>query len=300
MKAGQWSAGRVAEEIPGLVRAHARTMALSLRLLPGSLREPLGLAYLLARASDTIADSGKMPREERVAWLEEIRDALSERTSGELRPRKLPESFSPPEQGLLDALPGLFALLSESPDREELVVLWGEILEGQLFDLRRFTPASSPLDHGELERYCDLVAGSVGRCWTRLIARHAPGTLGVPAHELLQPASEYGRGLQLLNILRDRESDRVMGRHYVVEEKIAELLELNRAWLGAGERYLHALAPGRILMASALPLDLAKATLPLVVSAPPGTRAKLSRRAVRKALAAGLVSLVLSRRADPV
>jgi len=200
---------------------------------------------------------------------------------------------------LIDALPGFVALLSESPDRGELTGLWMEILEGQLFDLRRFTPGSAPLDRTELERYCDLVAGSVGRCWTRLIARYVPGTLLASGAELLSLASGYGKGLQLLNILRDREADRALGRRYVVEVEMAELLDLTCGWLDSGERYLRALRPGRILMASALPLDLAKATLPLLAAAPPGTRAKLPRSAVRGILIGSLRSLWLPRRADP-
>jgi farnesyl-diphosphate farnesyltransferase len=300
VKGGQESAGWAAEEIPHLLRVHARTMELSVRLLPRSLREPLGLAYLLARASDTIADSGRMASGERAARLEEIQAALAATPLWELRPMNFSGEFSPAEQGLLNALPGLVALLAESPDREELAGLWREILEGQLFDLRRFTPGSKPLDCAELERYCDLVAGSVGRCWTRLIARHVPGTLRVPLQELLPLASDYGRGLQLLNVLRDREADRAMGRHYVAGENVAAYLTQAREWLAAGERYLRAVAPGRILMASALPLDLAKATLPLIAAASAGTRAKLSRPAVRRAIAAGVLSLVLPRRADPV
>jgi farnesyl-diphosphate farnesyltransferase len=275
-------------------------MALSLRLLPRALREPLALAYLWARASDTVADSGRMPREEREAWLEEIQGVLSGKTSRELRSRELPESFSPAERGLLDALPMLLAMMDESPDREELAALWGEILEGQLFDLRRLMPGSAPLDQDELERYCDLVAGSVGRCWTRLIARHAPRTLRSPLAEILPLASQYGKGLQLLNILRDRAADRVMGRHYLEEGAVEDHLEKADTWLGAGDRYLRALTPGRILTASALPLDLARATLPLVAVASPGARAKLPRSAVRRVLAAGALSLVLPRRADPV
>ena len=289
-----------AEEIPVLLRAHARTMDLSLRLLPRALRQPLGLAYLLARASDTIADSGLMPREERIAWLERMHAALTAEQIGTLFPAKIPEALSPAERGLMDSFPRLVALLKECSDREELVALWREILEGQLFDLRRFAPGSAPLDHAELERYCDLVAGSVGRCWTRLIARHAPDTLLTPPHELLPLASDYGKGLQLLNILRDREADHAIGRHYVVAAAVPRQLELTREWLAAGKRYLHSLASGRILMATALPLDLAMATLPLIAPAPEGTRAKLTRSAVRKTLAAGVRSLVLPRRPDPV
>jgi farnesyl-diphosphate farnesyltransferase len=236
-----------------------------------------------------------MAREERAAWLEEIRDSLS-LGKYDPQPRNHPEDLTAAERGLLDSFPSLFALLEKSPEREELIGLWCEILEGQLFDLRRFTPGSPPLDCAELERYCDLVAGSVGRCWTRLIARHAPGILCAPLAELLPLAGNYGKGLQLLNILRDREVDRAMGRHYVVEKNVLASLAQAREWLAAGDLYLRALAPGRILMASSLPLDLATSTLPLIASAPPGTRAKLPRSAVRKALAAGMLSLVLPRR----
>lgn len=299
MKAARESAGRITGEIPVLLRAHARTMELSLSLLPRSLREPLGLAYLLARASDTIADSGSMEAGDRIARLESIRCALDAESPGTLLAGKLPEALSPAERGLINALPRLFALLGESKDRVELAGLWHEILEGQLFDLRRLTPGSEPLAQAELERYCDLVAGSVGRSWTRLIARHAPVTLMAPLHGLLSPASDYGKGLQLLNILRDRAADRASGRRYIAEEDVPMQLGRARVWLNSGERYLSALRPGRILMASALPLDLAKATITLVASAPAVTRTKLPRSAVRRVLAAGMLYLVLPRRHDP-
>jgi len=288
------------EEIPGLLRVHARTMALSLRLLPRALREPLGLAYLLARASDTIADSGTLAPEERIAWLQGIQAALAKSPCEALPPVHASEAFTPAEHGLLDSLPRLLASLVELPDREELIALWREILEGQLFDLHRFSSGAAPLNRNELEHYCDLVAGSVGRCWTRLISKHSPRTLLAPVDELLPLASAYGKGLQLLNILRDRESDRTISRQYVEEGMVAEHLEQAHTWLAAGDRYLHALAPGRSLMASSLPLDFAGATLPLVASAIPGERAKLSRQRVRMILAASVRSLVLPRRSDPV
>jgi len=271
-------------------------MALTLRLLPQALREPLGLAYLLARVSDTIADSGGLTREERIEWLERL--AAGETASEWEATRH--EAFTRSEVELLRALPGLLSTLGDHPDRREITGLWREILEGQRFDLQRFTPGSEPLDPAELERYCDLVAGSVGRSWTRLIARHAPGTLRAPVAELLPPASQYGKGLQLLNILRDRETDRALGRHYVAEEVVPEHLEQAREWLAAGDRYLRAVAPGRILMASSLPLALARATLPLVASATRGERAKLPRHHVRMMLATSVRSLVLPHRADPV
>lgn len=297
MKTSRAAVGRAAGQIPVLLRTHARTMALSLRLLPRPLREALGLAYLLARASDTIADSGTVFREARIAWLERLA------AGGPVDPaegREFPrEGFTARERELLDALPGLTVMLASSGDRDELADLWRQILEAQILDLRRFTPGTPPLDRQELERYCDLVAGSVGRSWTRLIARHEPRILKASPEELLPLASDYGRGLQLLNILRDRWADRTAGRSYVTEENVQGLIRETERLLLSGARYCALLRPGRILTASALPLDLARATLPRVAAAGTSQRAKLSRTAVRWVLVRACTSLWLPRRADP-
>ena len=52
-----------------LLRRVSRSFYLSLAILPRALREPFGLAYLLARASDTVADTRLLPRAERLRHL---------------------------------------------------------------------------------------------------------------------------------------------------------------------------------------------------------------------------------------
>ena len=44
-----------------LLASVSRSFYLTIRILPAKLRGPIGLAYLLARASDTIADSAHDP-----------------------------------------------------------------------------------------------------------------------------------------------------------------------------------------------------------------------------------------------
>ena len=44
-----------------LLKSVSRAFYLSLRVLPADLREPIGLAYLLARAADAIADTPLIP-----------------------------------------------------------------------------------------------------------------------------------------------------------------------------------------------------------------------------------------------
>ena len=45
-----------------LLRRVSRSFYLSLAILPRPLRQPIGLAYLLASASDTVADTRVLPR----------------------------------------------------------------------------------------------------------------------------------------------------------------------------------------------------------------------------------------------
>ena len=181
-------------EIRRLLRLHARTFALTLRFLPRSLREPLGLAYLLARASDTITDSGAIPLERRIALLEELRSSLDGDAFDIWQPKTYEGELSNNDGELICAVPQLIASLKSSPDCKELISLWQSITKGQLSDLTRF-PSEAPLKEEELERYCFLVAGSVGEIWTKLIAKHEPQTLLRPEEEMRRLGIAYGKGL---------------------------------------------------------------------------------------------------------
>jgi farnesyl-diphosphate farnesyltransferase len=295
-------------EIRYLLGAHARTFALTLAILLRSLREPLGVVYLLARASDTIADGGKISRERRAALLEQLLGNLELALAGgspkgrwEWVPVMMPGELDESQAELIAAVPPLINALEISSDRDELLKLWRLILEGQLFDLRRF-PSDEPLNREELERYCFLVAGSVGECWTRLISGHAPDRLMLPMAEMIPLGIAYGKGLQLLNILRDRAEDRSLGRIYARDEELPGLFELVEEWLAQGERYLEHLRPGRVLFATALPLDLAWSTLAKLKDSELHSSwrgLKLNRWEVYALLLRGMNSLCLPRRGNP-
>jgi len=292
-----------APEIPALLRDHARTFALTLRLLPWALREPLGIAYLLARASDTVADEGTLPPERRIEMLRELHDLLRRGDAASWKPTPPSDVFSSEEQKLgelLAAVARLLRILESLPDREEILSLWQTIVEGQLFDLQRFGHDEVPLSRAELERYCYLVAGSVGETWTRLIARHAAEVITQELAVMVPLGCSYGKGLQLVNILRDRAADRAIGRHYIQEEETGELFDLAEGWLAEGLKYLSLLRPGRTLYATALPHDLALRTLRGIRSAGNARQMKVTRTDVRRVLARNLPSLLLPRRGNPV
>ncbi|GIX49872.1 MAG: hypothetical protein KatS3mg132_066 [Limisphaera sp.] len=56
-----------------LLRATSRSFYLSLRVLPARVREPIAVAYLLARTTDTVADAGTIAVANRLRLLETMR-----------------------------------------------------------------------------------------------------------------------------------------------------------------------------------------------------------------------------------
>ncbi len=61
--------GWYSEILGPLLKGVSRSFYLTLRILPTGMRDPIGLAYLLARAADTIADTSLIPPEQRLELL---------------------------------------------------------------------------------------------------------------------------------------------------------------------------------------------------------------------------------------
>ena len=68
----------VSELLRDVLPGVSRSFALSLRVLPGPLRRPFGVTYLVARAADTIADTRALPPAARLTALRALRDALAD------------------------------------------------------------------------------------------------------------------------------------------------------------------------------------------------------------------------------
>jgi len=229
-----------------LLKEVSRSFYLTLRLLPGPVRESIALGYLLARLTDTKADG----------------------------------AVSAGEEELLRRESSLIADLARSPDRTEIEDVWRTIQEGQEFDRVRFDQArASALTREELDRYTYLVAGCVGEFWTRICAKRLPRFSRLSVDEMTVLGVEYGKGLQLINILRDRAEDRILGRVYVSDENVRASLDEARRDLLSAEKYVKALTLRRLRIATALPLMIGRETLDLLEQSP-STRAKVCRRRI--------------------
>ena len=117
-----------------LLRGVSRSFYLTLRVLPTGLRQPVGLAYLLARAADTIADTRLLAPSQRLDHLLRFREQVQ-------GPADLPELrqiglglFQTPCMSLIDLF-GLPRLLLR-PLSEIHLVMRGRLARYQRVRLR--------------------------------------------------------------------------------------------------------------------------------------------------------------------
>ncbi len=292
-----------------ILQGVSRSFGLTIRLLPPALQAPVGIGYLLARATDTVADTTALPLAERQVLLELMTRAIAKPdTSASDHPelQRLTQAFAaqqtdPNERALMQALPQCLPLLHtlHPADQASVRQVLGHITRGQQLDMARFGPGLHALQtEAELSDYTWLVAGCVGEFWTELCGRHLPGYSLLPQAEMMRMGRAYGMGLQRLNIIRDAGADLAAGRCYWPEETLAHvgltpevlahaaktgdadtlqaLAPLYTAWLdhtqaqlAEGMRYALALQPLRLRLASALPALIGARTIALLRQAGP-------------------------------
>jgi farnesyl-diphosphate farnesyltransferase len=294
-------------ELLALLKEVSRSFYISVRFLPKRIRLTIALGYLIARASDTIADTNRLPAPARIQILERLLEWIgSGKMPGTLAVAAcLAVQADGPEKVLLSNIQRVLRSLSAIPPlhRELLGDTLAKIIRGQTLDIERFE--SDPGVHGladdsALEEYTYLVAGCVGEFWTRVCYLEWPGYARLPEAELLGLGKDFGKGLQLINILRDYPADLQAGRSYLpirnLEEVTANLALARPEWerwrrralvyLEAAWRYVIAVRPPRVRFACAVPLFIGVRTLFLLGDEReirPGI--KVSRNTVRQLMA---------------
>ncbi len=269
----------------------SRSFYLSIRLLPKKLRDPVALGYLLARASDTIADTTELPLDLRMENLRLLVRGIQGEALGDaivgLSASVTPLQKNNAERALIESLQSCLDWLgqSEVPDREEVRAVLEQINRGQVLDLERFRnpkQIAALEKSAELDEYTYLVAGSAGEFWTRLCFRHLPKFSARSEGDMLGMGKRYGMGLQLINILREPERFQPIYRKW--REKAERGIE-------AGLEYANAIRNRRVRVATALPGLIGARTLALLRNAGATAlhrRIKVPRKEVR-AIGASLV-----------
>lgn len=301
-----------------ILRDVSRSFYVSIRLLPRRLREPVKLAYLLARATDTLADTVNVPAAVRAEALRNlasaIQDSDSEKIVVDLRQSFAPLQTNEAERKLIEALPECFQLLQSmnAADRGNIRELLEKIARGQMLDVERPVLATT----ADLQEYTYLVAGCVGEFWTHLCFRYIDNFAEEPEDRMLELGKQYGSGLQLVNILRDAYVDLPNGRCYFPTEELkgvgltpgrivperfgpiySKWLDEAQRGLEAGMEYVRAINHFRVRGATVLPALIGARTLSMLrIAGATALREKIKvpRKEVRGMI--GSVVLTLAKR----
>ncbi len=238
----------------------SRSFYLTVAVLPGCVAKQVGLAYLFARAADTIADAGRLDRKTRATLLRQLKlqfvqDSWNREDVTAIQAMTVPQQEHPGERALLEFLDRCFYACEDlaSDDRAEIRRVLPILISGMEMDLERFPGESeselvalSSLD--DLDVYTYKIAGCVGEFWTNLMHAHLPRLRGTWNREaMIQRGIRFGKGLQLTNILKDLATDLRRGRCYIPAEMLAQAgLEprdlLEARTMAAFRPILHALA----------------------------------------------------------
>jgi farnesyl-diphosphate farnesyltransferase len=226
-----------------LLQQVSRSFYLTLRVLPAGIRPQISIAYLLARATDTIADTEAVPRPKRVFLLRELQPLSRVPDLGAIAGHQT----TPGEKELLHRLDKCLAALNQfdEADCRRIQQLIQTIVAGQIFDIERFPEGAVTAlsTDDELDRYTYMVAGCVGEFWTRMCRAHLAGM----EHLSEQDGIRFGKGLQLVNILRDMKADEKIGRRYLpAGDSVEKWLAIAAEHLDAGWRYTLSLPANQI------------------------------------------------------
>jgi farnesyl-diphosphate farnesyltransferase len=287
----------VNSDLNNLLKATSRSFYLTLRVLPAAVRPQIGLAYLLARTTDTVADTELVSLQGRLEALEALRRRILGETSDALDFGHLTQGCAlPAEKVLLERAEEALRLLDQLPDADRRLVreVLRVIMSGQELDLKRFADADEVRmvaleSEAELDDYTYRVAGCVGEFWTRICRAHLFPNARLDEDVLLRNSVRFGKGLQWVNILRDIPRDLRKGRCYLPRQSLAtaglspgDLLSagnqarfqpLYNQWLAgaeahlaAGWDYTNALPAGqfRLRLACAWPILIGARTLRLL------------------------------------
>ncbi len=315
------------KELNRLLKDVSRSFYLTLRVLPGKVRPQIGLAYLFARATDTIADTDIVPIGERLNTLARLRSRILGTSIERLDFSHFTgadANVTPGERCLLEQLDDVLASFEITTPSDQALIrsVIETITSGQELDLRRFGLANETKivalkTEAELDDYTYRVAGCVGEFWTRICRAHLLSRTSVDDTTLISLGIRFGKGLQLVNILRDLPRDLRLGRCYLpadrlvaagllptslldlaVEAKLRPVfdafLDLAQDHLAAGWHYTTSLpfTQIRLKLACAWPILIGVETISKLRQSPlldPNHRVKVSRRELRKIMLGSLL-----------
>ncbi len=212
----------------------SRTFAPTIRMLPKGLSSIVTVAYLLCRVADTVEDSEDLPidlkkellnnyisifKKDTIAALDKFMDgvpALPLKTADDDLVYNLPK--------ILNVFDSFSPIFKKHIGQWVVEMSLGMKKYAQASVLKKFSFLGTMK---ELDEYMYYVAGTVGYLLTELFSFYSNRITPTIKNKLNLLAESFGKGLQMVNIIRDMTTDLRRGQSYIPEELLAKY-NLNR------------------------------------------------------------------------
>ena len=256
------------KEAMDMLLATSRTFYIPISRLTPNVQEAVGSAYLCMRAIDEIEDHTKLPSETKTELLQSISQILKQKPDANTF-----ETLFEPYQSLLPKVTLQFQNWIDfaPPSIQKNILHWTSVMaDGMAKWVEKNWNIKTEED---LDSYTYYVAGLVGlllnEIWTWYNNTTADQELAVA----------FGRGLQAVNIIRNRKEDLARGVDFFPDGwDYPEMFAYARRNLKQADQYVAHLEEGPILDFCKIPLALAKGTLQAIELG----KTKLSRANVLK------------------
>ena len=209
-----------------LLKKVSRSFYLTIRILPRTVRYPISIAYMLGRTADTITDTNIVEDSNKLELITSLHKIISTKNpnSFNIFHQKIKdfENELSSEKILLNSIPQQIQFLSSLPSFEQTQIIWviDNLIEGMKMDLSTFNSTNDEKIQSlntskQLEDYIFFVAGSVGEFWTRIINKNTNAINDYEIDKMVELGIDFGKSLQLTNIIRDTANDLRNGRCYI-------------------------------------------------------------------------------------
>ncbi|MBB6450729.1 farnesyl-diphosphate farnesyltransferase [Geomicrobium halophilum] len=255
-----------------MLKTTSRTFFIPISYLSPGLQEGVAGAYLAMRAIDEIEDHPDLTPENKIHLLRSVSEILKKHTDHTEMQTEL-HILSKSYQAMLPEVTlrlSDWIMLTPEPLTPRILYYTSTMAEG----MAKWVEKDWYIENKEdLDDYTYYVAGLVGLLlsdlWEWYDNLNTDRDLAVA----------FGRGLQSVNIIRNRSEDLDRGVDFFPNEwKEEEMFAYARANIASADAYLESIPPGHIHIFCKIPLMLAHGTLAAIAN----HEEKLSRSAVEQ------------------
>ena len=203
----------------------SRTFAPTIRMLPKRLYLPVTVAYLLCRIADTVEDEASLSKQDKEKLLLTYADIFKQEENKN-KSKFLAALTAIPDHNtdvsLTKNLNRVFSVYKTfHPEVQKMIATW--VVEMTL-GMKKYSQSSAKRKKQflrsmkELDEYMYYVAGTVGHMLTSLFTFFSKKITPTIYRKLEFFSESFGKGLQMVNIIRDMAGDLKRGQSYIPDE----------------------------------------------------------------------------------